>query len=568
MSLQKRDKEFRLPKVTYLDFKFTEMDRVLTNLFARIQHNGYASRLRQGRENTIQSFVEHFLSKPKQFKGFAEAPDVLSKWVETHLMDLVNRGKTNQAVAAPRPLHGNTYRFRNPKHCRDYGASQQLYEMLYCARAGRGTVALSKLKSFFFEGIDPNTEEFDPAVQVDVETQALLCLTKSDVVHDAADTASREQHPPLCVGAGDLLADDIIRLLVYKKFMPRSVMVDYLKILLAFHLALYHLRLFKLLPALVRKAGKETSCALSHCSLNLANADDPQHECPYRIGLLLDVANTPNTPTARLAEHSADFQYRRIPAFVKAYFTAKKLDEFASMLLMQSKLPGGLDRKLSMSEVLGLLDTKYEPERDMFFGMRLASLLEHEREQAEEDELDPQLKEITKLGLTRLDSYIESIVALRGKYQGKYMVESLDSFMLKNKPGALIAQTRKKGAPRRFILDSRLLEVLLQISVLKLGNNGPIGYRTSEIQVESLLSVLRQRYGLYVDRLPPGEGFDDPSIEDREALRKNKDAFKTKLREIGCFQDLSDAYITQHVTPRYKISADADPQPGPISSPA
>jgi hypothetical protein len=31
--------------------------------------------------------------------------------------------------------------------------------------------------------------------------------------------------------------------------MPRAVMVDYLKVLLSFHLALYHLRLLKLLPA-------------------------------------------------------------------------------------------------------------------------------------------------------------------------------------------------------------------------------------------------------------------------------------------------------------------------------
>ena len=45
-------------------------------------------------------------------------------------MDIVNRGKRNQAVAGPRPLHGYTYRFRNPKHSRDYGAAQQLYEML------------------------------------------------------------------------------------------------------------------------------------------------------------------------------------------------------------------------------------------------------------------------------------------------------------------------------------------------------------------------------------------------------------------------------------------------------
>lgn len=158
------------------------------------------------------------------------------------------------------------------------------------------------------------------------------------------------------------------------------------------------------------------------------------------------------------------------------------------------------------------------------------------------------------MGLGKLEAYIESVVAFRAKFQRDYLVECLDSLLLKNKPGALLAQTRKRAAPRRFILDSRLLEVLLQIAVLKIAGEGPLGYQTEEIRVEDLLLFLRERYGLYIDRLPPGEGFDEASIEDREALRNNKQAFKSKLREIGFFQDLSDAYITQHVTPRYRIS--------------
>jgi hypothetical protein len=280
--------------------------------------------------------------------------------------------------------------------------------------------------------------------------------------------------------------------------------------------------------------------------------DNPQGDCPYRIGLLVDVVDRPGTHMAHLAQASADLHYRRIPSFIKAYFTTKKLDEFGSNLLMQGKLFGGTDRKLGISQVLGLLEGKYDSEREIFFGMRLAGLLEHAVD--ENDELDPRLKEIGGMSLGKLDAYIESIMAFRAKFHRDYMVECLDSLLLKNKPGALLAQTRKKAAPRRFILDSRLLEVLLQIAVLKVGGGGPLGYQTDEIRVEDLLLFLRDRYGLYLDRFPPGEGFADATIEDRESLRHNKEAFKNKLREIGFFQDLSDAYITQHVTPRYRIA--------------
>jgi chromosome condensin MukBEF MukE localization factor len=53
--------------------------------------------------------------------------------------------------------------------------------------------------------------------------------------------------------------------------------------------------------------------------------------------------------------------------------------------------------------------------------------------------------------------------------------------------------------------------------------------------------------------LPEGEGFGPASIEDRQALRENVRSFVSRLREIGFFRDLSDAYVTQTVTPRYRI---------------
>ena len=127
MALRKKDREFRLPKISYLDFKHIEMDRVLTGLFERLEHGGYPSVFRDKRELTVAQFVNEIIEARAQFIGFAQHRDIVERWVETHLMDIVNRGKRNPVVAGPRPLHGYTYRFRNPKHSRDYGAAQQLY---------------------------------------------------------------------------------------------------------------------------------------------------------------------------------------------------------------------------------------------------------------------------------------------------------------------------------------------------------------------------------------------------------------------------------------------------------
>jgi hypothetical protein len=552
MSLSQRDREFRLPKISYLDFKHIEMDRVMTGFFARLAHNGFPSRLRRKVELSVETFVEEFMEHPEWFTGFQGHRDVLERWVETHLLDVVNRGKANQAVAAPRPLHGFTYRFRNPKHSRDYGAAQHVFETLYGARNGSGQKAIEHLNDFFFQGHDKITGKANATTVLDVETQALLRLL--DQVEDAPDTKSgRESFPPLCVGAADLLAEDIQRLLFYQRFIPRSVMVDYLKVLIAFHTGLYHLRLLKLLPALVRRKGADPTCSPAACPMNPKSADNPFGDCPYRIGMLVDVAGQPGTTVAALAERSADTHYRRIPAFVRAYFSTRKLDEFATDLVRRGKLSKPATGEFTVGDVLQLLDAPLKTEREKFFGQRVSSLVEA-TSAAKDAELDPEVKAVTEMGLPEFETYIEMIVALRGPFHRQYITECIDSLLLKNRAGAFLAQGRTKSAPRRFVLDSRLLEVLLQIAVLKPG--GASGFHTGEMRIDELLVFLRERYGIFIDQLPRVDGFTTTSIDDRSALRENRKAFIGRLREVGFYRDLSDAYVTQTITPRYRIAAD------------
>src|SRR5690348_3934286 len=92
------DKEFRLPKVSYVDFKAIDIDRVLLNLFPRLKFNGRGGRIKNNNYE-IKTFVDEFLSEEQRgrFRGFEQYPEVVKKWVETDLLDLVNRGRPKQA---------------------------------------------------------------------------------------------------------------------------------------------------------------------------------------------------------------------------------------------------------------------------------------------------------------------------------------------------------------------------------------------------------------------------------------------------------------------------------------
>ncbi len=547
MSIKGRDREFRIPKVTYVDFKHIEMDRVLTMLFPRLKWDGYASRRPpRGRDLTVEEFLEDFLEHPEWFSGFDKHPEIARAWIETDLMDMVNRGKSNQALAAPRPLHGNTYKFRNTRHTRDYGAAEQIYWMLYYARKGKGQAVRDALKRFFFPGIDLVTDRYDPKASVDVETQAILRLDHQ-VTQDMKESKEPSRFRPLCIGQADIMSDDVLRLLAYEPYIPRSVLVDYLKTLMAFHLALYHLKLLQILPKLVKQCSGNDLCTSKECPINsdLVNALEG---CPYQVALVVDMGDLNNEYMAELARKSADRFYRQIPVFVQANFVVKKLDEMAEYLKKKTgKLatPGG--GELSVGDLVALLKPEHHAERQAYFSFRLASLIE-ESSSGNED-VDPEIRAVTAMELGEFESFIEILMAYRGKYHHQYITECLDSLLLKNKENGLLAQSRSKGSPRRFALGSKLLEVLLQVAVLTQDGGH---FVTREIRIEELLVFLRDRYGLYIERLPEGAQTNS-SIHDRRALRFNLEAFKRRLREIGFYEDLSDAYVTQKVSPRYTI---------------
>ena len=529
LTLTKTDKDFIYSKVTLMDFKPISMERVLVSFLARLRNNGNTSTVirREGVELTVPGLVEEYLNNPEMFEGFQEHKGVVLSWFETHLVDIVNRGKKNAALASPRPLHGYVYRFRNAKHSKVYGVDRQFYELL--ASAGReGQLALSSLRSFFFPEEDPMTGAAkENAALVDVETETLQYL-KEQVKRDTASKDRETNFKPLCHVAPKVFAEDISRLLAYRNHVPRSVMVEYLVTLMGFHLGLYLLRMIHVVPRMVEAKGELAPCGHGE-------------SCHCRQAMLVDVAGLPKTSMARLAQKSMEYHISQIPVFVRANFAARKLEDYAAQLRKTRGL--GLE---SLSDVLRLSRDQSTPDREGYFQNRLGRLLDDQPE----DELPPEQQRLLELASSNMDKYLELIVFERSDYHRKFVHQAIDSFFFKNSASALIAQPSGVGAPRRFVLGGRILEVLLQIMLLKPG--GQSGFHTAPLRFTELLDELRERYGIYIDRLP--EELGDASVSDHAALRGNIEAMKVRLRELGFYRDLSDASATQFVTPRYTVA--------------
>jgi hypothetical protein len=136
--------------------------------------------------------------------------------------------------------------------------------------------------------------------------------------------------------------------------------------------------------------------------------------------------------------------------------------EYLSKKTGKIALPSG--GVFSIGDLVSLLKPEHDMNRQSYFKFRLASLIEESTSGTQD--VDPEVREVTALGLGEFESFIEILMAYRGKYHQQYITQCLDSFLLKNKENGLLTQSRSKGSPRRFVLGSKLLEVLLQLAVL------------------------------------------------------------------------------------------------------
>ena len=104
----------------------------------------------------------------------------------------------------------------------------------------------------------------------------------------------------------------------------------------------------------------------------------------------------------------------------------------------------------------------------------------------------------------------------------------------------------RKGRFRvaRYVLSNELLNALVHGALADFGvieDNRRIP--ATRIPLREFLDWLRTRFGMLIDR-PPSF---DSSTEAIEASRRNLEAFKVRLRQIGVFQNLSDDFDAQYI---------------------
>ena len=167
MPLSKQDKDYHFPDITPIEPKQVDVDRVFTNLLPLLKYEGYSITRKRGKFVTIDDLTDVVCHDDTfHFEGFTEHRKKVYHWLASDFLSLVHRGKVDkQQIAAPLPMHLNTYKLRNTKHCRDYGVAEQLFNLLYCGAPD----VMKELRDFLFLGADYYTDKYDGQTDLDIE---------------------------------------------------------------------------------------------------------------------------------------------------------------------------------------------------------------------------------------------------------------------------------------------------------------------------------------------------------------------------------------------------------------
>lgn len=516
IKLNKQESTFRNELLFTADAKTIRIDNTLVNLFMLLKHEGIRPKQRTRKGDNV--FIEldklksifQKLEENNELEGFKEHPEAVELWLRTNLVNMVNRGNSEkEKISSLRPIHLESYRVRNVPNTRDYFTADQIYLML-----GQNPIVKEDLRSFLAEGWDKTTNKLLHSKELDVDSLGILYLIKNVSPGFLESNTTLNKIKPILTEQAELFCDDVRRLLVYKSKIPRNVLIDYLKTITSFHLSLYIHKVIYLLPKMIEVGTKDI---------------------PDDWSVVLDTTDDFESKVSSIAISDAEKTYNSLYKYIKATF---KINSVIQKLKLEESNSDTIEKALNIiKNQINQYEIKFETYWDIVY-----------QEQDEDDK--NLLAEMVKYETTYFDRYVELLLKVRGKYQHKSHIELLDSLSQKNNERGFLAQGRSKKHPRRYVLGTRLLEALVQIQVLHLDGNKFI---TQSLSVEELMNNLRNRYGLIINGLNE-ERFQNTDLYTHLAFKENVEAFKMKLRQIGFYNDLSDAYILQKIRPRYELS--------------
>lgn len=514
MNIRNKDINFRNDQLFAGGAKTINLENTLSNLFMLMSTGGAPVTLITPRGGfTMETLIDNIktLGKQDKIQGTSDNLEAIDAWLRSSLVNMVSRGDVmKEHITSLRPVHLMCYRIQNKKYNRDYNMSDQLYIMLRTAPE-----VLSALKDYLSSGWDSRTNSIVDSDWLDVDTAGILLLQQTLPTERLNNVINPPNTKPLLKEQTEVFIDDIRRLLFYKDKLPRIVFVDYLRILVGLHLSLYVMKLIYLLPKM-REDG--TTRVVDDWSM------------------VVDMTNNLDSRVSKYACKDIERMMNSLYQYFKATFEINVVQSY-------NKIKG---KDHSIEGCLRTLNEDSTKSLDFF--LYNINQIKNSVDDDDKKVIDDMLQFYDQNDY--FGRYIHLLEKANGgsAYQYPFHLRMIDSLSMKNSDSMLIADGRRsRKHPRRGVIGSKLLELMVQLLVLDERNGS---YVSNSLSIEELANRIRDRYGLIINGLNEPR-FCNADVETHAAFKENMDALKNNLRQIGFYTDLSDACILQKIRPRY-----------------
>ena len=550
------------PIVMTIELNNFNADIFLPALFFKVMSGGKSRSRLKNDEKDIGMYIEKLANHPLLI-GF-QTPDgrrVLEKFVRTTLITTgsIGRAKRGEQIMALTSYSLLSYKPGFPAEGRRLrGVDTFIYYILReHLRAGGPVIQAQadltkQIVSFFGKGLvferEPSLEaKYDGQEKLDTLTRMSLAFIDGFT----ATTFGRENDtnkPSPCPTLVTQLAQDIMLFLnTYSERMPSQALTSYFQALISFEMYNYSLRLATAVNALVHNPSE----------LPLGMRDTVESSEPL---IYLDFTGQPKHLSGQMAAECVRRDVETFQQFFRSMLQLRWLDKQVTQLKTSARtktkvaelLQGNSSGAVYLQSVLQM---RHDPQLQFSFdaaaqnaiaSIREATLPEQSNDTQEETEW---LDEIIASAETDIDQLV--LLLEEGQRQNglsNYMGWIVGTGGM-GKTYRLIGGVSRQRRSWRYAPGNDLLSLFVQLAT---AHNIPKDQRGSgaapqEIRLQEFLYFLERRYGIIVDRPPPGMSGAEYSAAARDNLR----AMLSRLRQMGIFTDLSDDFTVQRLRPPY-----------------
>lgn len=569
-------------------FNQTDVDRMIAQIGERLVKKGISApparkkTVKTGSDNSdvtvdIQILNEYRISNllnSKRLSSFdtESGKELLTAWLRTSILNEVSSGRGHtggqRIIDYLEPLSVSIYRTglpftRSKQRNADvfvYGAMRDFMERSGATSPENDLAKLAEdvLGHGVRFGIYPhNNPEYDDVTPLDIETLLEVSFVETFTANDAQVKQPNLDWDFLVPGAVQPIGQDLTVFLQHireeatsgSSWSTRDV-IDVISSLVSFRLLQLPLRLGRGLRAII--SGEESMPDVATKSMESATAQSWINPCQ----MYFDFTEEPDSESDLLAKRAVTRDMNLLHTFQEDRMFFKTLE----LLLprgerhwrnpIQDDLKARRYRQAIWAMFEAYNDGEYEdPARRAF--QEIEDQYREEDESTDIDFISRDYVEKIKINSKNdFEAFYKIIlsanesVGLGGLHKWFRTVTGL-SATGDRKPYCALRGTPSAKQTWRYSFSDQLLISVIYMCFAEYGKNGSSEFPTwsNRISLSTLLGRLEQRFGILVQSIP--EGMDSPGA--REAVAQNLEAFKHRLKMLGCFEDLSDDLVAQYV---------------------